>query len=29
MQLLRAELKKLVDIVRAIMEPIKLYDKEW
>jgi len=28
-QLLRVELKKLVDEAWAIMEPIKLYDKEW
>jgi len=27
-QLLRAELKELVDVVQAIMEPIKLYDEE-
>ena len=27
-QLLRAELKELVDIVQAMMEPIELYDEE-
>jgi len=27
-QLLRAELKELIDVARAIIEPIKLYDKE-
>ena len=27
-QLLRVELKELVNVARAIMEPIKLYDKE-
>jgi len=28
-QLLRAEFKELVDVARAIIEPIKLYDEEW
>jgi len=28
-QLLRAELKELVDVARAVMEPIELYDEEW
>jgi len=28
LQLLRVELKELVDVVWAIIEPIKLYDKE-
>ena len=28
-QLLRAELKELVDVVWAIMEPIKPCDEEW
>jgi len=28
-QLLRAELKELVDVARAIMEPIKPCNKEW
>ena len=28
LQLLRAELKELVDIARAIIKPIELYDKE-
>jgi len=28
-QLLRAELKELVDVARAMMEPIELYDGEW
>ena len=28
-QLLKAELKELVDVTQAIMEPIKPYDKEW
>jgi len=28
-QLLRAELKELVDVVWTTMEPIKLCDKEW
>jgi len=27
-QLLRAELKELVDMARATIEPIELYDKE-
>jgi len=27
-QLLRAELKELVDVARATMEPIKLYNEE-
>jgi len=29
LQLLRAELKELVDVAWAIIEPIKLYDEEW
>jgi len=29
LQLLRVELKELIDIARATMEPIELYDKEW
>jgi len=28
-QLLKAELKELVDVTRATMEPIELCDKEW
>jgi len=28
-QLLRAELEELVDVAQAMMEPIKLCDKEW
>jgi len=28
-QLLRAELKELVDVAQAIMEPIELCDEEW
>ena len=28
-QLLRAELKELVDVARAIMEPIEPCDEEW
>jgi len=28
-QLLRAELKELVDVARAMMEPIELCDEEW
>jgi len=28
-QLLKVELKELVDMAQAIIEPIKLYDKEW
>jgi len=28
LQLLRVELKELVDMVRATIEPIKLYDEE-
>jgi len=28
-QLLRAELKELVDVARAMFEDIKLYDEEW
>jgi len=28
-QLLRAKLKELVDVARAIIEPIKLCDGEW
>jgi len=28
LQLLRAELKELVDVARATMEPIELYDEE-
>jgi len=28
-QLLKAELKELVDVARAILNSIKLYDKEW
>ena len=28
-QLLRAELEELVDMAQAIIEPIKLYNKEW
>jgi len=28
-QLLRAELKELVDVARAIIEPIELCDEEW
>jgi len=28
-QLLRAELEELVDVARAIMEPIELCDGEW
>jgi len=28
-QLLKAELKELVDVVWAIIEPIELCDKEW
>ena len=28
-QLLRVELKELVDIAQAIIEPIKLYNEEW
>ena len=29
MQLLKAELKELVNVARAIIKPIKVYDKEW
>jgi len=28
-QLLRAELKELVDVARATFKDIKLYDEEW
>jgi len=28
-QLLRAELKELVDVARATIEPIKPYNEEW
>ena len=28
-QLLRAELKELVDVARAMIETIKLYNEEW
>jgi len=28
-QLLRAELEELVNVARAIIKPIKLYDEEW
>ena len=28
-QLLKAELKELVDVARATMEPIELCDEEW
>jgi len=28
-QLLRAELKELVDVAQATMEPIEPYDEEW
>jgi len=28
-QLLRAELKELVDMAQAMIEPIKLCDEEW
>jgi len=28
-QLLRVELEELVDVARAMMEPIKLYDEDW
>jgi len=28
-QLLRAELKELVDVTWATIEPIELYDEEW
>jgi len=28
-QLLKAELKELVDVARATIKPIKLYDGEW
>ena len=28
-QLLRAELKELVDVALAMMEPIEPYDEEW
>ena len=28
-QLLRAELEELVDVARATIEPIELYDEEW
>jgi len=28
-QLLRAELKELVNVARAIIKPIKPYDEEW
>jgi len=29
LQLLRVELKELVDVTRAIIKPIKLCDEEW
>ena len=29
LQLLRAELKELIDVAQATMEPIKLYDEKW
>jgi len=29
MQLLRAELKELVDVARAMFKNIKLYDEDW
>jgi len=29
LQLLRVELKELVDVAQATMEPIKLCDEEW
>ena len=29
LQLLRVELEELVDVARAIIEPIELCDKEW
>ena len=28
-QLLRAELEELVDVARAMVEPIELYNEEW